>query len=90
MADIPHYKSLRGELTFEEVQLILTKITMIDNHRDAVYNYFVHGKTVDKLRVSTVRILPILQKVNEAYHKVTANNYLNRFLYTNDFNPSAR
>lgn len=90
MDDIPHYMHSRGKLTATEVSAVIGNVKMIHSCQKAVYAYFVDGKTVKQLGVNSALIIPLLKKVHFNHATTVFNDYKHRFLYTNDFNPSAR
>lgn len=85
-----HYKENRGKLTFEQVKRIVDTIDMIESCRRAMFDYYVHGKSVKQLGVDSSRTIPLLHKVFYKFIAGDIDNYRHRFLYTNEFNPNAR
>lgn len=85
-----HYKEQRGQLTFEQVKPIADKIVMMPSCRRAVFDYYVHGKAVKDLKVNSSLVIPYLQDVYIKFIAGSLDDYRHRFLYSNDFNPSAK
>jgi len=85
-----HYKQKRGQLSFDQVKRIIDKMTMTDKLRRAMFDYFVHGVAVDNLGVRSIKSVPALIEVYTTVINGDIDEYRKRFLYTDEFNPSAR
>ena len=85
-----HYKEQRGQLPLEQVKPIVDKMPIIPSCRRAVIDYYVNGISVKDLNINTSMIIPCLQEVYSKFIYRNLEDYRQRFLYSNDFNPKAR
>lgn len=83
-----HYKFRKGQMSFEEVYKVVHRLEAIDSVKRAIYDYFLHGKNIKETGVNSSLLIPYLHKANTMFGN-GLHDYIDRFLYTNEFNPSA-
>lgn len=85
-----HYKLSKGLLSHEEIDRILSRMTVLPSIARGIREYFVDGKTIKQLKVNTSMLIPYMREAHQHYLSTNLDDHRHRFLYTNDFNPSMR
>lgn len=85
------HKNIRGKITEQEYDFINSKLDVINVVRRGVYEYLVLGKMYRQITcVDSGKLTPVLRQAYKIHINGDKISYLNRFLYTDEFNPSAR
>lgn len=83
-----YHKYRKGQMELERVLMAMDGLEMNEDVRNAVIDYFVHGKMMGDMNVKPHILTPFLMKVNS--NITVENSFLKRFLYTDDFSPRKR
>lgn len=83
-----HYKFLRGKMSFEEIVKAMEGMDVKDVVRKGVFDYYLHGKSINETGINSSTLTPVLHRVNANHLTGNSRISMERFLYTNDFNPN--